>query len=189
MFKKFSIREMVSVKNQICNGKKVLFAALLLLVAPVSSYAGQGHAFVPGLDSYYENASNSVYTDIKLSNISATPVQVKVSLYKQDGTLITDDGPATSGKIHSIYPGGSYTDNISDATVSFTLDPHKSTRIEWQAIDTPNASIIGYGVIEWSSAGADPQQPLLADGYIYERMAAHDISMGHALVINQGLPF
>lgn len=128
----------------------------------------------------------NVLTDnINVSNITDKPIKVTVTLYKQNGTLLVDDGNNTSGIIADCSPNqgylADYSENGTNSSLTFTLNAH-STGIF--CLKSPDSNpTFGYGVIQWTQDNSS----------VTHAMTANIVEIGSTtkcpLSINSGLPF
>lgn len=163
-----------------------LVCLVMLLCAAVPSHAASGKALVNGFRGNWTSGNAYTANYLEITNISGATVTVKVTFYKQDGTIITDDGPSTTGNITSIDPGASYTDSLGNATVSFDLAARRTTYLE---VHAPSSALQhGYGLIEWTSASQDALAVMAYGGSVsYNQTPA--ISWQVPYCINNGMPF
>lgn len=147
--------------------KKLIVSCLILvtlITSGASSVFATSSAYGKGYISYWRDNKSSVTTGYSISNITDTPINVKVTLYKDDGTVFVDDGSSTSGSITNQGTGSNYNDQLSDATVSFTLDAHCSAYIVIHNLSETNS---GYGTIEWTQDNSSVTTGLVAHGTFY----------------------
>lgn len=158
----------------------------MLLMAAGASHAASGSALINGFRGQWTSGSNYLINYLEITNVSDSTATVKVTLYKQDGTVITDDGSSSSGYITSVDPGSSYNDNLTGATVSFDLAAHKTTYLEVRA--TSSSLVHGYGLIEWTSSGQAPTA-IMAYGGSVSYVSSQYTSWSAPYFINGGRPF
>jgi hypothetical protein len=119
------------------------------------------------LNHFYYNGSASDYTWLYVHNITDNPINVSMTIYKDDGTILTDDGTSSTGLVTTILTIGgtelsNYSETTTGTTLTFTLNAHCSGSILLGS--TTAASTIGYGVFNWSQEGTT-YQGLVVSGY------------------------
>ena len=164
---------------------KYLFMALVMVTCLVGSSEtvsasnySTGKAVIPYYSQYPE-----LLTWISVSNITDNPIDVTVTLYKTDGTIFTDDNNIDTGLITGIHLQN-YSDQVTDATLTFTLNAHSTGWFKIMYSPTDNN---GYGIIKWSQ-NSNELHGVVANGGYYEHLSNGEISR-QALTINGGLPF
>ncbi|MFT4927130.1 MAG: hypothetical protein ACI8WB_003236 [Phenylobacterium sp.] len=142
--------------------KKTL-SSILLLSALVSSaaHAGSGKAIVA-----HWGASVSQFNYVFMSNISNNPLDVTVTYYQHDGTLLSD----SSKVFHN------FTNN--DATIAASNTAHIQLK--------PPAWTRGYAVIEWKNQGTDDDTVGLV-AHSWRAMASGENTF--SIPVNNGQPF
>ena len=168
---------------------KYLFMALIMVTclvgssvpASASSYS-TGKAVIP---FYNQNPYDS--NQFTVSNITDSPINVTVTLYNLDGTLVTDDGNPNTGRVISATPSNTlnYNDCLSDATLTFTLNAH-NTAVFWATNTTTTELYGGYGVIKWDQ-NSTALQGLVA--YSFALYKNGNTYIRNTNPINNGLPF
>lgn len=139
---------------------KVLFMNLVLVMcmlgsstsASASTYSS-GKAIIP---FFHENPN--YWTGYYVSNITDNPINVTVKFYDSNGTLVTDDGSSTTGRI-TVASGGylaplNYNDHNADSTVTFTINAHCTAYFK---MDLTTDTYVGYGDIQWQQNGSITQ--------------------------------
>lgn len=163
---------------------KYLFMALIMVTCMVgssktvsaSSYE-TGKAMIP-----YYNVNSGTFCTYSLSNITNSPIDITVTLFNSDGTVFTDDGNASTGKLIG-YSLMNYNDQNIDSSITFTLNPHSTGIFK---IDINNTTNFGYGIVEWKQAG-NASHGLIASGlYTIKNGTSYETS---TIEINGGLPF
>ncbi|BCJ98131.1 hypothetical protein [Anaerocolumna chitinilytica] len=165
---------------------KYLFMALVMvtcLVSPsgivsASSYS-TGKAVIP----WYVQSSSTM-CGFSVSNITDKPINVTITLYNSDGTILLDDNSASTGFITGTSELLNYCDQNTDSTLTFTLNAH-STGTFQTYYNTISKS--GYGVIKWEQDGT-AIQGLVAHGG-YQNKVSNTVNSAFAIPINGGLPF
>lgn len=172
----------------------VVLTVLLSLFAGVAmASANSGSAIIPLYQASLDNWGHRYMTWVHLSNITNQELNIEVILYKSDGTILTDtDNDPFGGSIHSRDNLLNYYDNLTDASLSFTLGPNSSARFGVYDDGHPRDNIVrGYGVIKWQQNSKAPCAIVAhAIGY-YANLSSGQI-LGHnmfAIPINNGLPF
>jgi len=171
--------------------KKTMFA-ILLATASSSVFSASGSATIPHFLGGPGNPSVSVdvyVTVLYFSNVTDKPINVSVKLFKHDGTLLTDDGSATTGQFKS-WQYDSYNDNVADKSVVMTIQPNSTSLF---SINPTQSLAQGYGVIEWEQNG-NAVQGLVSHGRFYRHFLGHNGThnlneMGYSIPINSGMPF
>ncbi|MGN6715305.1 hypothetical protein [Anaerocolumna jejuensis] len=167
---------------------KHLFMALIMVTCmlgssvPVSASSySTGKAVIPQF-----KGSDREFSAYQISNITDSPIDVTITLYDKDGTIVTDDNsPITGFIIANNASISNYSDKNNDYTLSFTLNAHCSTSFQAAYSDIPH---YGYGVISWKQSGTT-LQGLVAFGVLYNGFNNHDYTYVHDISINNGLPF
>ena len=146
--------------------KKLLFSLtnlILVILLSNQAIAGTGKTLVP----FWAGGTSTDQTNLYVSNISQNNVEVTVSVYKSDGTLLNN--------------GVSYYGFVNSNT---QLDGKTSGYIAIQ----PSVWDHGYITIEWKNLGNDDDQvALVALGERY-RGPSSKLAV-NTITINQGLPF
>lgn len=109
------------------------------------------------------DASNCTY--FTSSNITDSPINVKVTIYKHDGTLLTDDGSSSSGIIRIADAASvmqNYSDNNNDSTLTYTLPAHTTGTI----VITNAITFRGYGVVQWSQSNSSAVVAMVAEANV-----------------------
>lgn len=127
------------------------FILLIATVLSTNAYAGSGRAFIVPIGASYSTNVTNLQSTISMSNISMTAVNITIKFYNYRGTILTDDGSATTGNI--VADGGftSYSDNVSGATSTVVLPAHSTFSLTINMSQSPSTPFKGYGIIEWSS--------------------------------------
>lgn len=156
-----------------------LVAMVCLLGVVGVAYGNSGSAVIPGLYSSYTASTEYNVTVFRISNITNESIDVKIILYKQDGSLLSG-----SNYVYSQDNLNNYNGSLSDATVSFTLAPNAAGEIKFR--QTTSNVIYGHGIIEWEQKST-AVYGLVVSGFIVSRTAqGYDRFL---LPINNGLPF
>ena len=175
---------------------KILISCLVMVtcifitsVPAMASNYSTGKAVIP---YYYQGPVD--YCLFTVSNITDDPIDVTITFYRQDGTVVTDDGTATGGIItvgsQTIDQTIDYNDNNTDNTVTFTLNEHCSTHISLYYTGSNTEKYLGYGIISWK------QESTALQGLVaYGRQQVLDTNVDperfarFAILVNGGLPF
>jgi hypothetical protein len=171
---------------------KVFFMGLVMAIcmlgtsttASASTYS-TGKAIIP---FFYQGPTS--WTGYYISNITDKPIDVTVTLYDNNGSLITDDGNPNTGRIVisdllGILPQ-SYNDKNSDSTVIFTINPHCSTYFK---LGLTNTTYFGYGDVQWRQSGSITQG-LVCTGVSWQTNKDNpDLNGRLPIDVNSGLPF
>lgn len=169
--------------------KVVCFIAIICLLLSLFS--------VPAFASSYQTAHGSAFANfcqcttinttwIYLSNITDDPVDVTITFYNNDGTLITDDGSASTGLLKCSSGGAiisNYSDNNSDSSITFTMDGHNTCNLSFGDSSTSKS---GYGVIQWTQENSSVSTALVGSS-VWIR--SDSLYARTALLINGGMPF
>lgn len=143
-----------------------ILVAMLLLCSSSLVLAGSGKAIMP---SWHAGSGNYKVSVIFFSNITASTLDVKFTIYGKDGTTISP----------TVY-GGLINGNTQ-------LAPHSSGFIE---IRSPGSFNQGYAVIEWENLeGDDDTVAMVAHGYDVGSNNASTYRSDYAVPINNGMPF
>jgi hypothetical protein len=165
---------------------KFLVMSLVLVTCLIGSQAtssassySSGKAVIP---TYW----SAVYdqTGIRVSNITDSPINVIVTLYLADGTMLTDDSSSTTGMIVGTSTLLNYNDQNTDSTVTFTLNAHCTGSFTIEE-GTRNS---GYGIIQWTQNG-NALQGLVAYAQLYTNKSDYNEASRASIEINCGLPF
>ncbi len=166
---------------------KYLFMALVMVICmlgssvPVSASSySTGKAVIP---HFFLTPIFNYYIDV--SNITDNPIEVTLTLYDKDGSIIKDDNNVSAGQIKA-YTVLNYCDQNVDSTASFTLNPHCTGIIE---LALNPIGKYGYGVIEWKQNGSI-MKGLISCGYMYNyKNDSTTVQSISYFDINGGLPF
>lgn len=163
----------------------MVMCTLGISTSAYASTESKGKAIIP---FFYQG--QSCWTGYYVSNITDKPIDVIVTLYDSNGSMIIDDGNANTGRIRmseflGIVPQ-SYNDKNADSTITFSINPHSSTYFK---MDITNSTYFGYGDILWRQSGSITQG-LVCTGvswqYNKDNPALHERM---PIDINSGLPF
>lgn len=138
--------------------KKLLWVLSLLVFfgssVSISAFAASGKAIVPPFDA--RNYNNGAYnvTAFFITNITSSPITVKLNIYNEAGTIVTSGISALS----SAQTTG-FTVNPGDASASFTLAANATAHIEYKTSTLDR----GYATISWNQDGGTSQYGLIAD--------------------------
>ena len=163
----------------------VVLTVLLSLFAGVAiASANSGSAIIP-LYAASNYAGYRYSTWVYLSNITDQDINVKVTLYKTNGTILTD----TVGEYINGHYLSNYNDKLTDASLSFTLGPNSFGKFSINSNEHPNTgTTAGYGIIKWEQ-DSKAVQGLVAHAIGYYVMTSNPVPSQLAIPINNGLPF
>lgn len=164
-----------------------MIVSLLLACSVVSAKSGK--AIVPTFETWDSGSSNYKRGDIHISNITDEPVSVFITLYDSSGNILTDgDGSPSSGNIKLEYTASAYDDNLSDASVTFTLAANSSAYVRIMGDGTTKT--LAYGSIEWEQISKNTVA-LVAHSTVqeYKKVSGEQSRSTYSLPINNGLPF
>jgi hypothetical protein len=165
---------------------KFLVMSLVLVTCLIGSQAtisassySTGKAVIP-----YYIQEETFYTWCTVSNITDAPINVTVTLYDTDGTVLTDDNSISTGLIQG---EGllNYNDQRNDSTVTFILNAHCTGifRVRHETTDRN----YGYGIIKWDQEG-NALQGLVATCHEGGRYPDGERTRD-SIPINNGMPF
>lgn len=147
--------------------------------------ANSGMATIPYFyasdGTYY---SSSVYF---ISNVTEEPITVTITLYKEDGTILTDtDNDSTTGTIRgtNFSSYSEYSDINSPSSLTVTLNGLESGYL---SICSSTLSF-GHGVIKWNQ-DSNALYGLVSHGYMYQKRNSTDQTSRTAIDINNSQPF
>ena len=148
--------------------------------ASASTYS-TGKAVIP-----WYNQSSTTWCGYFVSNITNLPIDVSVTLYNEDGTVVTDDNSPGTGRITANISGYllNYNDQNTNSTLTFTISPHCTVYFKTGKITT--STYTGYGVIQWQQS-SDSLQGLVCYGIEYDTGYSQLIKL--PIEVNNGLPF
>lgn len=143
--------------------------------------AGGEGVYIP---LWWQGADGSLggNTRIYLSNISDQTITVSIDLYKQDGSLLTDDGSKTGGNINGRGNETSYDDSTG---ISFQLSAGASSSI---LLKNVSSETFGYGTVEWSSSTA-PVDGVALVGQTVTAITGTSLGRASSVPLNEGKPF
>ncbi|WDE05077.1 hypothetical protein SG34_027885 [Thalassomonas viridans] len=167
--------------------KRLTLVVVFGLFITSNAFAGSGSAYLPHFFSEY-HSSGQKRPVIYLTNITGSAVDVTVTFFKHDGTVLTETD-TTDNYNGGIIRGSSNATGYKDytaptgTTVVFTI-PAGQQSTTYIEIGTINTVHQGYALIEWKQTGNN-LVALIAEAAEYDS-AKNDRSY-HA--INNGLPF
>lgn len=123
-------------------------------------------------------------TYFHVANITDNPINITITLYDEDGTLVTDDNNISTGTIIADRALSNYSDQNIDSTVTFTLDSRSSTRIIIPLLATDDH--YGYGVIQWNQDSHELQGIVVTGGFTIQYGT---VDTRFDIPVNNGLPF
>lgn len=165
--------------------KKVILTILAVVVLNCTAFAAecfnaQGSAVVPGLHARYRDSGSFLMENIYLTNITASNVTCKATVYDHDGNDVT---------AHSQIYTGSNTDDmvlLDSGTGTFSLPP-RSTRKFTFITQGVHINVCGYAVIEWKSEDTQARKALI--GLVRSYSKNEGMSNAAKFLINNGQPF
>jgi hypothetical protein len=164
---------------------KFLVMSLVLLTCLIGSQAtisassySTGKAVIP---TFYQGpiTRSSFY----VSNITDSPIEVIVTLYDSDGSIVIDDNDPAAGRIMGSSELLNYNELNTDCTLTFTLNSHGTGNFR---ISMYTEVKYGYGIIQWKQGG-NVLQGLVVHGGIVGHHEIDDST--YAVPVNGGLPF
>lgn len=164
---------------------KYLLMALVMATCIVgSSGSASGSSYSTGKAVIPWFASNvDQMSWYSVSNITDSPIDVIITFYESEGSLLIDDNNSTTGRITGTAELLNYNDRNTDSTLTFKLNPHSTGK--FYAYFT-NEVEYGYGIIQWKQGG-NALQGLVVNGETYTNRTGEE-SRGH-IPVNNGLPF
>lgn len=154
-------------------------------------YAGSGSAIIPRFKLMDANTQGpSVWTsNLYLSNVTSSNVDVYIKFYSMTGTLITDSS--------ILYTSYNITDLATGTTesVSFSIGSHNTALLMMAANTNVLASnlLFGYGVVEWDQGNSANPVCLIGDISTYYKRVypSTNTSFGFSDTyrLNDGNPF
>lgn len=159
--------------------KKLLQVLVLLTVLiyciSIPAFAASGKAIVPPGDFRYFSASLNYNHMYFVSNITNSPITVKITIFGKSGSVITT-GISGSSNVTN------FTVNPGDCSVSFDLDANATGYVTY----SPTTQEWGYATIEWSQDSSAPYG-LIAD--VKEGLTGTTGYGIRTLAVNNGMPF
>lgn len=136
---------------------------------------------------FYCDSVNTSY--FSFSNITDNPINVTVTLYNSDGTLLTDDGSNSSGILKELLVGGTYkffnySDKNSDSSATFTINAHST---EILSIGNKSYQTAGYGMVQWTQNNSTVLQGMISTGEV--QIQTNGAFDRQYTTVNNGLPF
>lgn len=165
----------------------ILIVVFGLFLSTSNALAGSGSAYLPHFFSEL-HSSGQKRPVIYLTNITDFAVNITVTFFKHDGTVLTEtdtNDNYNGGIIRGSSNANSYKDYTatSGKTVTFII-PARQQSTAYIEIGTINTHYQGYALIEWRQRGNN-LVALIAEAAEYDS-AKNDRSY-HS--INNGLPF
>lgn len=137
-------------------------------------FNSKGSLIVPGMYATYVSSTYEAASHIFLSNVTGSSVDVKVTVYDQDGNDITTG--------HSMIIAGA----APTLGGTFTL-PAYSTRLFKFYNSIANQHIYGHAVVEWTSADSRVRKALIGTMYRQQKIGSSYTNTDY--VLNGGQPF
>lgn len=157
-----------------------LVAMVCLLGMVGVAYGNSGSAIIPSFMTTYTSSTQYVNTLLRITNITNEPIDVKISLFQINGSLLSG-----TKYVASYDNVNNLNTSLTDATVSFSIDPNSTCQIIFNTL-TSSSITYGYGRIEWYQ-GSKASVGLVVFGYnTYKDSMGYDRAV---LPINNGLPF
>ena len=117
-----------------------------------------------------------------ISNITDSNVDVTLSLYQTNGTVIQDDGSASTGVIRGGNYVSGYSDNLTNGSIIMTISAHGTAYLD---VVTSSWTTF-YGRAEWFQDSSHATAALLISG---ESQHTNPNTYGYPITVNGGLPF
>ena len=162
-----------------------LFTLSLILIfggfAQADEFQARGSAIVTGMMTRYVDLTNGYSSTLAITNITGSPVKVRVTFYDHDGNDVTS--------YCSIFSGSSVDNSpqlVAAGTGLFDL-PAASTRYANLAIHDTSRFIYGHAVIEWASTDPHLRKALISSGLTSTRIQS--IPTRYYRPVNGGQPF
>lgn len=170
---------------------KALFMSLVLVIcmlgastsASASTYSS-GKATIP-----FFSQSPTNWTGYYISNITDKPLDVTVTLYDSNGSLVIDDGSSSTGRIALSTTHSqplNYSDKNTDSTVTFTINAHCTIYFK---VDITSTLYFGYGDIQWRQSGSITDGLVCTGVGFYVNTDNSNLPGRFPIDINGGLPF
>jgi len=163
---------------------KLFFMCMVLVTCMLGSSASvnassysTGKAVIPSFLQSLD--AMSIYF---VSNITDCPIDVTVTFYNPDGTILIDDNNQSTGKVAG-FQMLNYKDQNTDSTLTFTLNAHCTGYFHLQK--TPQTNF-GYGIIQWKQESTALQGLVVSAYYLY---AISGDSSRFTIPVNNGMPF
>lgn len=149
--------------------------------ASASSYS-TGKAVIPSFGS-----NKTMCSFFYVSNITDKPINVTITLYNLDGSIIIDDNSPTTGRIALINGTPSnYNEAQTDCSLTLTIDAN-CTNVIGLPYDNNNNLLLGYGVIQWTQSGRALQGLIVSGQKLYITTTGDNSRLN--IDVNNGLPF
>jgi hypothetical protein len=175
----------MKIKNRIISTVMALTlcATCVLSVLSFASTASaatysQGKATIPW---YYQGSSDE--SGFSVSNITDSSINVIITLYNYNGTMLIDDGSSSAGFLRGSSINN-YSDNNTDSTVTFTLDAHSTGNFTLSVYSTIHN---GYGIIQWNQSGTALQGLVVSGTQIFHQSSSSQVRT--PISINNSMPF
>lgn len=148
---------------------------------PIGTYS-TGKAVIP-----HFGEANNTSTGFTVTNITDNPINVTVTLYNNDGTMLVDDNSATTGIITSGQPDQllNYCDQSTNSSATFTINAHCTGKL---LLSTTTVSRTGYGIIQWTQNTGNTLQGLVVSGFQFINSGTDQATV-LPIDVNGGLPF
>lgn len=161
--------------------KKLLwaFSLLTILTSSISlpAFAASGKAIVPPFDTRYYSSTVNYGESFLITNITSSPLTVKISIYSQTGSIITTGLSVLVGNVTNFVL------NPGDSSASFTLAANATVHILY----SPSTLDCGYATIAWTQDNSSAQYGLIAD--VKEGLQAGSSYTQRTLAVNNNMPF
>ena len=167
----------------------IILTVLLNLFAGVAiASSNSGSAIIPHyVASRTVDQKSMLYTWFFVSNITDQDINVEVTFYRNDGSIVHDTDNDPKGGTLRAYSVSNYKQHLSDTSLSFTIGPNSSGQFEIVSYEHWEYSKMGgYGIIKWEQ-NSKAVQGLVA--HALEFYEWDKVKSQTSVHINNGLPF
>ena len=166
--------------------KKLTCLTLLLIsltiAFPTYAETASGSAIIP---PFATNSQQGGRLRLFVSNITDNAVDVIISFHQTSGSVIKDDGSASTGAIKGGNYASGYSDNLTNGSVAMTIAAKSTAYVDLSSTSWNPC----YGRIEWFQSSSTSAQALIASGQEQWSLPGGEIVFGYSISINNGLPF
>lgn len=169
--------------------RKLTYPFVFLFTVCLTSMAsaGSGSAVIP-FHRGADNPGNYFYrTTIQISNITNAPIEVTITLFHWDGTLVQDGDDNMGTGLLQGYNFVNYDDDPPAASYKGIINPKESAGIGFKGIHG-GLQPYGWGLVQWNQE-SDAAVGVVAHGYAETRFYSTNIGYQFAIPINGGEPF
>lgn len=160
----------------------VFFAFLgIVNVAKAAGFEARGSALVPVITAKYDAPGNYYATNIFVTNITGSPVDIKITCYDHEGNDVTSNSAVFTGKTTSNSPT-----LLATGTGSFQLAAGQTCYFQLSMTNT-SRFIVGHATIKWDSSDSHLRKAVVAAATRYIRTNEHFSDL--YIPVNNGLPF